>query len=846
MRAAILGLIFMLFVGGCTNVSQRGGRSSTGDPSVFSAGSFAPVNYTHMISNISAQSESSGTGGNATPQIRISLAFNTGAAGYQPISNFCSLGANACACELKWKQTNSNGEYLYDRSRRIAVTQVQSGSVSCVMRESEWGELTPGTIISMRVVPASGNVSGLNCKPLGYRVGQLTNPNGDFLDDSLNAFRNVHRYSCFSKRTAPHEILNRFANSTVVTMASSNPRNGLTIRTSVGSCFCTAGGQTAGGSGGACSSLQCPENARSGYSAQNYYRNLYVPSNVIGSINASNGTFDCPKVLESVKVSASSDSSTGYTTIPQAEQGRLWPLDSSFALASSWSSEWSVGVRAASVLSKVNPAGQENTPTNCVNGNQGFIENGIVPKCLGYAKTPNPDGTCGVMTDSKGNIRPLVRLRRYRALLPPRFAANGDLDGAGAQGGTQIYPPVDEVYVADRLVLNSQTSLPTGEMIYGPKPCNYAWFDHEGVVNRGLTSNDFNTNVYTTPSSGIGLPSYVATNQFYRGQPNGTSWSASQAVNPDGLIFPNHDKFGAGIGNRNQASCSASIPTVNYASGQPNSLTLFTSNSTRTSSLTLGGYSIGSKSIKRDEIHLRPIDPWVPNYLEDTSFKACVPISSEYTEPPLHIYKDSGGRYAWCAEAYPSQNPYWMEINKKRRVFSPTNSTNPDTIYQNNLVNYPSGTAKVRGYTSHTSSVNACSGTLEQQICTMTVGGSGATYNNCVAYLTGHSTTACDRTVVYDQYQDYRDFPLLADSGAVEQMLADDLSHDASFSCSYSVSSDPAKVNQQFPSSACCGIKSGLPVLQGLISAGAAGGAHVEPYLDSSAPNFRYCGSPVQ
>ncbi len=877
MRVAILGLITLLSVSSCTNVSQRGGKSTTGDPSVFSGTSFSSVNYTHQLSNVSVSEVAAGGGGNGNnggAQVSLNLALNTNVPGFKPISQFCGLGTNPCACEVKWKQTNANGEFLYERSRRIPVTTVQSGSVSCLILQANWDEIIPGSVLAIKIIPVGTNASGLNCKGINYRKGEVTNPNGDFLDDTLNAFRNIHRYSCHSKQVAPHEILNRYQNVSKVSSAPTDGSGGsggggdtgAPVRTSVGTCFCTATGGGSSGAG-ACSGLPCPENARSGYSAQNYYRNLYVRSDLLGQINSSNGNYECPKVLESVKTSASSDSTTGLTTIPQSEQNKYWPLDSSFALATQWSPEWSIGIMAGSVLLKPNDP-NTTTADTCRNSDALFIENGIFPKCLGFAKPANVDGTCGTMTDSNGNVRPLVRLRRYRAALPPRFQGNGDLQGSGQQQ-TATFPAVDEVYVADRLVLD-QNALPTGDMIYGPKPCNYAWFDHEGVVTRNPlpAQNLFETSVYERVTSGtgtpklyqgLGIPRYVATSKFFRPSPisPGDPWDPSLSVNPDGLIFPNHDRLGGGIGNRNQASCSASIPVVNYNQGQAHSLSLFTSTSIRPAGdhISLGDYATGTKKIYQNEIHLRPIDPWVPQYLEDTSFKACVPLSSEFTEPPLHFYKDANNNYAWCAEAYPSQNPYWAEINKKRRIFSPTSSTDPDIINAANLVSYPpvaGNTAPpVRGYNSHVnsgfSSQVACGGTLPAQICDMTTP-SGAANANCRIYLSRSSdtTATCDRTVIFDPFQNYRDFPILANATDTEDMLKADLANSKTFSCAYSVSKDKSKVNSKYPSTACCGFRSGTRVLDSLITGGGNTGGHLEPLQDSVAPNYRFCGSPVQ
>jgi hypothetical protein len=284
----------------------------------------------------------------------------------------------------------------------------------------------------------------------------------------------------------------------------------------------------------------------------------------------------------------SATSSGGATTVPDTEKSKYWPLDTTFALASEWSSDWSIGVRAASVLT--NGAAPQADP--CTNAGSSFVENGIAPLCLGYARKPKPDGTCGTIRDSNGRQRPLVRLRRYRSLLPARYARDGRPEGAaggnGGGGAVTIYPAVDEVYVADRLVLDSN-SIPTGDMIYGPKPCNYAWFDHEGVAARESSTagaacsastpgaNNFGSNL--NGSASFAQPRYVSTARFYKNGATATppSWNESLSVSPDGLVFPNRDHFGGGVGTTNQAFCSSSLPVVNYSMGSTSAIDLFLS-----------------------------------------------------------------------------------------------------------------------------------------------------------------------------------------------------------------------------------------------------------------------------
>ncbi|NDG83821.1 MAG: hypothetical protein EBX52_02140 [Proteobacteria bacterium] len=864
-------LLTLTVVPACTNISDHAGTlSTTGNPAWVGTNTTTGSAgiYSHVLKNVTVNqaANQNGAAGNYT----LSLSVDAGQSGFLPLTQFCGLGTagNSCQCELKWTQTTQDGSSSFDRVRKLPVASVQSGLVTCAMPAADWGEIATGTEIAMNIIPGSGNMSGLHVQGRGYKKGTSTSVNGDFFDNTLTPFRNILRYSCHTKRTNSHEILNKYTTAT-------DP-NGNTKNTIISSCFCTGGTQAGGGGGGdACSSASCPNNIRSGFSAHNYYRNLYIRSDLMGDINSTNATYDCPKVLESVKVTAKSDSGTGATTVATSEQGHYWPLDSTFALAAEPSSDWSVGVRAAALLMKTGDATQ--TPESCQNGGPGFIENGVVPKCLGYARRPKADGSCGSITDSNGRIRPLVRLRRYRAVLPPRFDQNGKPEGsANANGGggnqNQIYPAVDEVYVADRPVLDSNGN-PTGEMIYGPKPCNYSWFDHEGVVERKAStvgggcptgsppsapytsatgSNDFGSNLNT--ASLLALPQYVSTAKFYKWGTVGMPWNESLSVNPDGLVFPNRDYNGMGIGSLDQAVCSASIPEVKYLSGDPIAIELFTSNRRRSNSDVI---NLSGKVVYKNEIHLRPIDPWVPKYLEDTSFQACAPISDSYAEPPLHFFKDANQNMAWCAEAYPNQNPYWSALNKRRKL------TSVSTSYDDILVNYKVASpnscqiANVKGYTLHQDTIgtalglaNRCTGTTGRQICTMTDPSALAGCTNYLTFNDPHKRTGisdtCDRTVMFDPTQDYRDFPLLASDADIDDMLKNDLNTSKTFSCAYSVTPDRNKLNKTYPSTGCCGKLQGQTVLGSILSVSGAQGGHLEPLVDPIAPDVRYCGSPVR
>ena len=424
--------------------------------------------------------------------------------------------------------------------------------------------------------------------------------------------------------------------------------------------------------------------------------------------------------------------------------------------------------------------------------------------------------------------------------------------------------------------------VPTGNMIFGAKPCNYSWWDHEGVVNRDLqsagmgvgTQQNFNTNI-PAPAGFVSRPAYVATTSYL--QNNGVhTWS----VNPDGMLFPNVERNGT-IGGLVGPSCSAALPKIEAVSGTPNWLRLLTTNANRADYLTYV-----SRYIYLNEVHVKPVDPWSPNYVEDTSFLACAPLSDPYLEPPLHFYKKDSNTMAWCAEAYPTQNPYWTTLNGVKKTTSAT--------LQGQLVNFPntgfaapsagatpiSNYAQVQGYTSHDVAggdavpnygsayldvtypgsstldgtipglgiLNNCTGTLPAVICSMTSNGGtvSATANDCIRYLShraDYTRKTCDRTVMFDSNQAFKGFPLLAPDKDIEAMLSTDLNHDKSFGCEYSVNTDQTKIGVKIPSSGCCGVVGGVSII-GTVTNGTGG--HLEPYTNGAAPTVRFCGNPVQ
>lgn len=809
---ATVSLAVALVASGCTKLAEfNDGLSTLNNPAFVEDTTI----YTHHVKNISVQTLTA-TNGNTNPEIEMSVAVDTGLAGFTPLNNFCgAAGTNPCKCELNWTETNTvgGGSTSFARVRRVDTSSVQSGQVKCKFDQGFWNEIATGTTIRVTIVPVSPNITGLSTKPKGYKKGTTTTANGDFLDDTLTPFRNIHRYTCFSKRTSPHEILNQFTTAT----DTSNSGTSTPVTILLASRFCT------GLNSGQCST------PRNGPSAQSYYRNLYVRSDKMGEINSTNTYYDCPKVVESIRYSAQTPS----TDIPSAEKGKYWPLDASFALATEYSSEWSVGVRGGTILYK---NGDPNSVSDaCMNEdtNKRLSERGIIIKCLGYAKPPKPNGSCGQLTDSNGRVRPMVRLRRYRVIYPGTFMPTGQVDAGPLEA--------DEVYVADRLVV-SPTGVPTGAMIYGPKPCNFSWFDHEGVVNRdgAGASMDFGSNMQELGGANLARPAYVSTSAFYHTAPGGATWS----VNPDGLIFPRYDRDGS-FTSGDRPFCAAALPRVEEMMGTPSQLRVLTSFQSRDDYLALGARKVYLK-----EVHIKPIDPWTPNYVEDLSFQACVPVADPYVEPPMHFYKKDSNTMAWCSKVYPTQNPYWLDLNAKKKP--------PSTLIPDVAVNWNAGAgpAPVQIYTSHLNSGagadhwldsrNSCEGTQAAEICLMSLGSiSHGNYSGCVTYLGGAGRQTCDRTATFDSNQQLRGFPLQAKDSDITQMLSQDLNAERSYSCQYSVHPDPSKVGQRMPLTGCCGIGAGGDaVLRDVLAVDGRSG-HLEPQVVPTNSNLRFCGNPV-
>jgi hypothetical protein len=818
-RMSIFLSLMLTFLAACSNF-QSGVESLSVPTDSALDGSLSTTNYTHQMVQVSVTAGTTSAGG-----LSLSLAV---AAGADSLQNYCATGGSLpCACELKWVQSTTAGTTTTSvaRTKRLSATAIQNAIVDCAMESSFWDEIAVGTVITTKIVPLSGNDTALSVRAIGYKKGSSISATGDFLDSSLTPFRNIVRYACYSKRKVWDKLRND-------TFTSVNEAGTDSTNTPFSTSFCLDGVSGIGG--------QCPGGSTI-YSAQSYYRSLYIQSDRVGQINTKNSAFECPMVEESIKYSSPA------SAIPTADRGKAYPLDSQFSLAQLRSGDWSVPVSSSSVLYKAGSGGSDpdSSDAPCSDDPSAQADSAIassVPiarKCLGYAKKPLSNGSCGSFTDSNGVIRPLTRLRRFRTLYPQFFKPNGSVESGNAFAKRWM----DEVLVADRLEVNAQGQL-TGNAIFGPKPCPFSWFDHSGTTTGAASDSatDLFLTDYPIRSAGgtarYGVPSYKATSNYSRD---------NFRVNPDGYHFPNYDIFNeatTALAPGRPHSCSATMSVVERVDGAPVSVRLLTTNYTRSDVWDFNG---SASSIPLSDIQIRPIEPFMPQYFEDTTFQACVPASSEYLDPPLYLFRNTATDYAWCSKPYPTANPYWRSLNAKKRVLG----TQANTLSTDALAGW-GGVAPVSYFTSTTNdaggnplnALNVCAATTG--ICSLLT--QPADQVTCATYI-GDATAGarCDRTVRLDATTDFRTFPLQATDPEIAIALNADMDlGKRTYGCTYSIHPNRTYLGTRSPGTGCCGMKNGAPIVSSLAADGVGG--HLEPVNPGSLnfPNRRYCGDPIQ
>ncbi len=460
-----------------------------------------------------------------------------------------------------------------------------------------------------------------------------------------------------------------------------------------------------------------------------------------------------------------------------ATQSQPWPLDTQFALSLSPTSTFAVGVVSNSKLSIGSTPSSQNSscfPTASSSTSSSTPSpDAFINSCLGFAANVNSDGTCPSIKDSSGLIRPTFRLRRFITIYPRVYDTGGKTIPKRMQG-------LDTIYVLDRPVKGPPQSNPQKPYtMLGPKPCPAAYFDRKGVIKTG----------------------YIPTSY--------TGWAGK---NVDGIELPNYDS----LPGDSKASCSASLPILSQDK----------------SSWSIATVNINNKN-GFQHIYIRPIQPFIPHYEEDTDFQACAPQASPFQDPPLHFSRDPvTGRVAWCAESYPTQNPNVQAIDPPVQPFPQTSaSPSPPSII-------PSG--DVSPYTSHVvknSSSQICTGISIQPLATRTYDYSQApSLNKYAAHLhstvwdAGRADQTCDRTVTPDPGIAWPRFPLLSSAGGIEGSI----NQDSSYMCLVTYDAQGVKTNKMTPTDGCCAINAVS------VPTGTAGNstAHLEPDVPCNVPNY--------
>ncbi len=522
-----------------------------------------------------------------------------------PISKMCNTqkdltqDAYACTCVFKWNETNRH-----------------SGTAILIPREIKTPVVDVQPYAAFCSIPALYETEILNGTPITLTLAQNA-PGSQSLYQvkelkyikqtgvSLGAFQDIagNVFDNILRYTCYDQFKRGLTIQNRKDTSKTNPHTGEAVTFRLASQFCVAKADGSGSNTEGCGDLPPPQNSN-----EVYPYNLYIRAEKVGQINYQNADLICPLVDKNFR-------SPGIKN--------FYPLDQSFALSIKRTQDFDVGVTAQSTLAIGGDSTSE--PTSCDdttpkkdssanNGNNNGdapAKTGITLKCLGFAKRTNPDGSCPIIKSADNQNIQLFRLRRHVNLYPPHFDTDGKM--------LSVPPPTDTVYVIDRPVLNPNPSQgPQYYSMLGPKPCPFSFFDQHGVT-RPQGEQD---GLYRGKR-----PGWVAT-----GNPD---WLGK---NVDGIELPNQDTA---------HSCAATLPLYNPI----------------TNVWSLGTVHPTNQNPKMKRVFIRPIEPFVPHYEEDTDFRACAPLAAPLRDPPLHFAKNKSAPWnvGYCAETNPTQYP---DINK--------------------------------------------------------------------------------------------------------------------------------------------------------------------------------------
>lgn len=735
-----------------STLSKLSGGNSTG------IGNLIENFGSYTISTVIVSSSSSGASAGVSYPVQINFTLTAPAGSTTPsvsLLNSCSqdLMTDPCLCKFSWVELNTttNPPTSINHTVTTPLTAVQAVQANCNTPSIWTTNIPDGTQVGVTLVPASGNPNSFTVNQYKYTKGQ--NPQtGDFNDSLGNSYIDILRYTCYDQRQRGVGLTSRAYNWTSPYTVNGTALPAFNYYSASKYCLQLNNGSMPVTQG--CNSMQPT------YSAQSYYYNLYIRDTQVGDINSGNSAFVCPMVNQ------------GLSTTSGGTTAKYWPLDSTFALSLVKTAQFTLGVTTNSVTSNVNDPSSVTTYCDGSTAKPGS-PNSLIGGCLGFAAPANSDGTCPVLNDSSGNPLYTYRLRRYYALYPSIWDTNGNWISNQQQ-------LIDAVYVVDRPVTApspSASASPSPYTMLGPKPCPFAWFDKTGVTNNGIPA------VYATP-----LPGYLATNNS--GGLNSFGWAGQNntGVNVDGTQFPNMDSALTGA-----QTCSAALPLPDASM----------------SKITLGTVNPSNPDPRLKQRFVRPISPWSAHYEEDLSFKACAPLSNHFVDPPLHFAQtvENGiTNTSWCAEVYPTQNPYTAALDPPVPVPGavPARSA-PTGLVRNFTSHIVKGLAAAAACTPDTSPSSPAKAT--------TISGTQlASHTNDDPaglpgshYTAGQANETCDRTVTSATNGiAYPQFPMLAPDTDVEAAMQ----NDPSFSCLITYDGGSANasslVGKSSPGGGCC------------------------------------------
>ena len=593
--SVLLGLVMIaLALAGCNQV-RKPAKNTTGtitDPTV--APSSTAAGDTYVVSSI-------GLDGSGNFSILLDTKRSPGS-----LRSHCDpQGAKPCVCTFEWTEiNNTSGSTSVKRSGTSVMTVAQPAAASCPPFQAYSTEINDGTQLKISIGPGPGNPDVFTSVPFNYNKGQ-SNLTGAFQADGVY-FDNILHYSCY------FQFQKGSIKSYMYKYQNPNPTSANTESTDAPSAsrFCVTKAFNLDGTSNA-DDPNCIKSTLTP-SARAYYFNLFIPETEKSDINQGNAVYTCPFVKDTAET---------QTNAPL----KAWPLDKTFALAVTSTGNYTVPIEG---YKRPTVAGQASS-SSCqdrLNGTASSTSSDdkgttLFNGCMGFAARPNSDGSCPLLPNgTNGQTRRTYRLRRYMAIYPPVF----DADGYKRQE-TQMR---DFIYIIDRPLTSPVPADPLSYSMLGPKPCPYAFFDAAAM----------------TSSANPPIKQYTATNS--------NSWNGRYSDgstfnrNIDNLQFPNTDSA---------TSCSAMLPLVNSTKTLVSVVTISDSNPNSGSSV--------ARSLQT--VYIRPSAPWYPHYEEDTDFLACAPLADTdnsdktlgYKEAPIHITKNNITKnQAWCTEAYPSQN----------------------------------------------------------------------------------------------------------------------------------------------------------------------------------------------